>query len=76
MNDLCQLHTEGMMAGELKHRPLALIDRDVFIIFIATGKDKEMVDGVPVVPSASEGSWSKYIGHHITGGSRAAKRAL
>jgi glucosamine--fructose-6-phosphate aminotransferase (isomerizing) len=44
INELCQLHTEGMMAGELKHGPLALIDQDAFVIFIATGEDKEMVD--------------------------------
>jgi glucosamine--fructose-6-phosphate aminotransferase (isomerizing) len=44
INELCQLHTDGMVAGELKHGPLALIDKDAFVVFIATGEDKEMVD--------------------------------
>ncbi|KAH0794226.1 glutamine--fructose-6-phosphate aminotransferase [isomerizing] 1 isoform X2 [Histomonas meleagridis] len=43
INELTYIHTEGLMAGELKHGPLALIDENAFVIFIATGEDKEMV---------------------------------
>ena len=43
INELTYIHTEGLMAGELKHGPLALIDENAFVIFFATGEDKEMV---------------------------------
>jgi glucosamine--fructose-6-phosphate aminotransferase (isomerizing) len=44
INELAYVHCEGLMAGELKHGPLALIDQNAFVIFIAPGEDKEMVD--------------------------------
>lgn len=36
IKELCYLHSEGILAGELKHGPLALVDSDLPIILIAT----------------------------------------
>ena len=44
IKELTYIASEGLMAGELKHGPLALIDEDAFVIFFATGEDQEMVD--------------------------------
>ncbi|EAX93534.1 SIS domain containing protein [Trichomonas vaginalis G3] len=42
IKELTYIHSEGLMAGELKHGPLALIDNDSLVIFFATGEDDEM----------------------------------
>eukprot|EP01117_Protostelium_nocturnum_P015364 TRINITY_DN5954_c0_g1_i1.p1 TRINITY_DN5954_c0_g1~~TRINITY_DN5954_c0_g1_i1.p1 ORF type:complete len:629 (+),score=170.43 TRINITY_DN5954_c0_g1_i1:226-2112(+) len=39
IKEICYVHCEGVMSGELKHGPLALIDDSLPIIFIAT-RDK------------------------------------
>lgn len=44
IKELNYIASEGLMAGELKHGPLALIDENSFVIFFATGEDKEMVE--------------------------------
>lgn len=36
MKELTYLHSEGILAGELKHGPLALIDKQMPIIMILT----------------------------------------
>lgn len=36
IKELAYLHSEGILAGELKHGPLALIDKDRPIIFVVT----------------------------------------
>ncbi|EAY14007.1 glucosamine--fructose-6-phosphate aminotransferase, isomerizing family protein [Trichomonas vaginalis G3] len=43
IKELTYIHSEGLMAGELKHGPLALIDDHSMVIFIATGEDDEML---------------------------------
>ncbi|XP_022102279.1 glutamine--fructose-6-phosphate aminotransferase [isomerizing] 1-like [Acanthaster planci] len=35
IKELCYLHSEGILAGELKHGPLALVDEDMPVILIA-----------------------------------------
>lgn len=42
VKELTYIHSEGLMAGELKHGPLALIDDESLVIFFATGEDDEM----------------------------------
>lgn len=42
IKELTYIHSEGLMAGELKHGPLALIDDESLVIFFATGEDDEM----------------------------------
>lgn len=44
IKELTYIHSEGLMAGELKHGPLALIDNNSMVIFFATGEDNEMLD--------------------------------
>eukprot|EP00027_Filamoeba_sp_ATCC50430_P010010 CAMPEP_0168551508 /NCGR_PEP_ID=MMETSP0413-20121227/6211_1 /TAXON_ID=136452 /ORGANISM="Filamoeba nolandi, Strain NC-AS-23-1" /LENGTH=691 /DNA_ID=CAMNT_0008582041 /DNA_START=405 /DNA_END=2480 /DNA_ORIENTATION=+ len=39
IKEISYIHCEGVMAGELKHGPLALVDSDMPIIFVAT-RDK------------------------------------
>ncbi|PRP79366.1 glucosamine-fructose-6-phosphate aminotransferase 2 [Planoprotostelium fungivorum] len=39
IKEICYIHCEGVMSGELKHGPLALIDDALPIVFIAT-RDK------------------------------------
>ncbi|BEI88479.1 uncharacterized protein CcaverHIS019_0111970 [Cutaneotrichosporon cavernicola] len=36
IKELCYMHSEGILAGELKHGPLALVDEHLPIIFIMT----------------------------------------
>ncbi|KAH0792478.1 glutamine--fructose-6-phosphate aminotransferase [isomerizing] 2 [Histomonas meleagridis] len=43
IKELSYIHSEGLMAGELKHGPLALIDEKAFVIFIATEDDDDKV---------------------------------
>ncbi|KAK8878102.1 Glucosamine--fructose-6-phosphate aminotransferase 1 [Tritrichomonas musculus] len=42
MEELTYAASEGMMAGELKHGPLALIDNQTFVIFFANSDDVEV----------------------------------
>lgn len=42
VKELSYIHSEGLMAGELKHGPLALIDEESFVIFFATGENADM----------------------------------
>ena len=42
IKELSYIHSEGLMAGELKHGPLALVDEKAFVIFIATNDDREV----------------------------------
>lgn len=42
IKELTYIHSEGLMAGELKHGPLALIDEHSLVIFFATGENDEM----------------------------------
>ena len=42
IKELTYIHSEGLMAGELKHGPLALIDEEAFVIFFATGENGEI----------------------------------
>jgi glucosamine--fructose-6-phosphate aminotransferase (isomerizing) len=39
IKEICYIHTEGVLAGELKHGPLALVDAQMPIILIATRDD-------------------------------------
>ena len=34
IKELCYLHSEGILAGELKHGPLALVDEDMPVILV------------------------------------------
>lgn len=36
IKELCYMHSEGILAGELKHGPLALVDEHLPVIFIMT----------------------------------------
>jgi glucosamine--fructose-6-phosphate aminotransferase (isomerizing) len=36
IKEICYVHCEGVMAGELKHGPLALVDESMPILFIGT----------------------------------------
>jgi len=36
IKEICYMHSEGVLAGELKHGPLALVDENMPIILIAT----------------------------------------
>jgi glucosamine--fructose-6-phosphate aminotransferase (isomerizing) len=48
VKELAYIHSEGLMAGEVKYGPLALIDDTEFVIFFATGEDKEAFEaGMP-----------------------------
>ena len=42
VKELTYIHSEGLMAGELKHGPLALIDQDSVVIDFVTGEDDAM----------------------------------
>ena len=42
MEELTYVASEGMMAGELKHGPLALIDENTFVIFFTNSEDIEV----------------------------------
>ncbi|OHT06014.1 glucosamine--fructose-6-phosphate aminotransferase, isomerizing family protein [Tritrichomonas foetus] len=42
VKELTYIHSDGLMAGELKHGPLALIDENAFVIFFATGENGEV----------------------------------
>jgi glucosamine--fructose-6-phosphate aminotransferase (isomerizing) len=42
IKELAYIHSEGLMAGELKYGPLALVDENQFVIFFATGEDKQV----------------------------------
>jgi glucosamine--fructose-6-phosphate aminotransferase (isomerizing) len=42
LSELTYIHSEGFLAGELKHGPIALIDEESFIIFFATGEDPDI----------------------------------
>ena len=60
------MHSEGIMSGELKHGPLAMVDKVLPIIMIIT-KDRlyqvSMLRGnVPTLPPRPWGSYTyKYI---------------
>ena len=43
MKEITYMHSEGILAGELKHGPLALVDRGMPIVMICTR------DGVYIV---------------------------
>lgn len=43
VKELTYIHSEGLLTGEIKHGPLALIDEDAFVIFFATGEDDQMM---------------------------------
>jgi glucosamine--fructose-6-phosphate aminotransferase (isomerizing) len=48
VKELAYIHSEGLIAGEVKYGPLALIDDTEFVIFFATGEDKDSFDaGLP-----------------------------
>eukprot|EP00033_Pygsuia_biforma_P001963 GCRY01002186.1.p1 GENE.GCRY01002186.1~~GCRY01002186.1.p1 ORF type:complete len:736 (+),score=157.67 GCRY01002186.1:127-2334(+) len=36
IKEVAYIHSEGVMAGELKHGPIALIDKDMPVLFVAT----------------------------------------
>ncbi len=36
MKEVALIHSEGMLAGEMKHGPLALVDKHMPIVVIAT----------------------------------------
>ncbi|KAL7234408.1 hypothetical protein ACSBR1_017915 [Camellia fascicularis] len=36
VNDVALMHSEGILAGEMKHGPLALVDENLPIVVIAT----------------------------------------
>jgi glucosamine--fructose-6-phosphate aminotransferase (isomerizing) len=38
LKEISYIHAEGYPAGEMKHGPIALIDRDLPVVAIATGK--------------------------------------
>lgn len=40
LKEIAYIHCEGLIAGELKHGPLALIDDDILVVVIATGDEK------------------------------------
>jgi glucosamine--fructose-6-phosphate aminotransferase (isomerizing) len=42
VKELSYIHSDGLMAGELKHAQLALVDERSFVIFFATGEDGEV----------------------------------
>jgi glucosamine--fructose-6-phosphate aminotransferase (isomerizing) len=42
IKELAYIHSEGLMAGELKHGPVGLIDESAFVILFATGEDADM----------------------------------
>jgi glucosamine--fructose-6-phosphate aminotransferase (isomerizing) len=47
MKEIAYVHCEGVLAGELKHGPLALIDdRVLSIIFVTQGKNYEKMKSV------------------------------
>lgn len=35
MKEITYMHSEGILAGELKHGPLALVDKDMPVLMIA-----------------------------------------
>lgn len=37
IKEVCYMHSEGILAGELKHGPLALIDENMPVVLIMTG---------------------------------------
>merc|ERR1712060_273908 len=39
VKEIALMHSEGLLAGEMKHGPLALVDKDLPIIIIATKDD-------------------------------------
>lgn len=39
LKEISGIHAEGYPAAEMKHGPIALIDKDMPVIFIATGRD-------------------------------------
>jgi glucosamine--fructose-6-phosphate aminotransferase (isomerizing) len=43
IKELAYIHSEGFMAGELKHGPVGLIDASAFVILFATGEDVDML---------------------------------
>jgi len=43
------MHSEGILAGELKHGPLALVDNDMPVIMIIT-RDPVYVVSIRVMP--------------------------
>ena len=50
IKELCYLHSEGILAGELKHGPLALVDEDMPVILVIM-KDSTYVVSRPWILS-------------------------
>jgi glucosamine--fructose-6-phosphate aminotransferase (isomerizing) len=42
VKELSYIHSDGLMAGELKHAQLALVDESAYVIFFATGEDGDV----------------------------------
>lgn len=54
------MHSEGIMAGELKHGPLALVDEGMPIIMICTRDNVFVVSGRPLRVFAWEARLSEH----------------
>ena len=45
LKEISYLHSEGMPAAEMKHGPIALIDKDMFVIVVAMGERDNKIWG-------------------------------